>query len=170
MKYLIVTEGSSELALISVLIDKNIFKFNVNDMLDDKPHHKRQLDGYVYALIRSLPKGEEITIIRIGDTLKDNLKIDKSIKSKIKEIIKVCTKPELEKLIIINENLTDEFNKTKDKPSTFLKKQKIGYSKSYKYMYEYFCNIDIIKVLSEYKRIKKHKKDEYYLIDFIRIL
>lgn len=168
MKYLILTEGSTELALINSIIDKGLFKIDVKDILDEQVFHKRQLDGYLYALIRSLPRDEKITIIRIGDTLKDKLKVDKSVRTKVAGVLKVCTKPELEKLIIINEELRSEFNKVKDKPSVFLKKRKIGFNKQYNYIYDYFYNANVKEVLKEYKRIKKHNKDELYLFNFLK--
>lgn len=161
------TEGTSELALINVLIASRLFSVETADMLDEKVFHKRQVDGYIYTLLRALPKSEKITIIRIGDTLRDELKIDKRFKTRIQREIKICTKPELEKLVLISEGLMDEWRKTKLKPSVFLKMQQKRYLKNYEYLYNYFLSINIKEVLSEYKRITKHARDEYYLIDFV---
>lgn len=41
MKYLILLEGNTEKALIEHLMDKGMFKINVDDMLDLRPHQKR---------------------------------------------------------------------------------------------------------------------------------
>lgn len=168
MKYLILTEGRCELALLTVLINQGLFKIDVSDMLDEKVFHKRQLDEYIYTLIRSLPKSEKITIIRIGDTMKDEIKISANYLAWFVDEVKICTKPELEILIILNEGLLKEFNKTSVKPSIFLRMQKIGYSKNYEYMCAYFAQINLQELLQEYKRIKHHLKDEHYLADYLK--
>lgn len=80
MKYLILLEGNSEKAFIELLIDKGLFKINVDDMLDLRPHQKRQLDSYLLAMIRQLDKDEQVKIIRIGDKITDKLKIPKDIR------------------------------------------------------------------------------------------
>lgn len=53
MKYLIMTEGKTEKAFIEMLIDRGIFKIDINDMIDLRPHHKRQLDAALCTLISS---------------------------------------------------------------------------------------------------------------------
>ncbi len=168
MKYLIITEGKCELALLNVLLEQSLFKIDINDMLDEQVFHKRQIDEYLYTLIRALPKSERITIIRVGDTLTDALYIENNYRHLFLEEIKVCTKPELEILMIINEGLLKDFNKTNLKPSVFLRTKKIGYSKNYEYIHDYFIKTKLKELLQEYKRIKLHLKDEHYLIDFLK--
>ncbi len=168
MKYLILTEGKCELTLLNILIEQGLFKIAVHDMLDEQVFHKRQLDEYIYTLVRSLPKEEKITIIRIGDTLTDALVINEKYEAWFEKEVKVCTKPELEILIILNEGLFKEFNKKGLKPSVFLRMQKIGYSKKNEYIYRYFSQSNLKELLLEYKRIKIHLKDEHYLVDYLK--
>lgn len=105
MKYLVLLEGNTEKAFIELLIDKGLFKINVDDMLDLRPHQKRQIDPTLHALIRQLPPKEKVKIIKIDDKLNDKLKVPKDIKEKIDSEEKYCTKPEFEILIIISEGL-----------------------------------------------------------------
>ena len=115
------------------------------------------------------------TILRIGDSQKDELKIPKDLQRIVskKNVIKYCTKPELEILLIINENVLKDYQKSKLIPSEYIKKyfhQKgINYTKSNEFFKENYKKIrDLINNLEEYKRLKKHSKDELYLVDLIK--
>ena len=116
-------------------------------------------------------------ILRIGDKLNDKLKIPKEYRSKIKEIIKYCTKPELEMLLIISEGKNSDFEKVKSKmsPKTFSKENVVynrtRYNNSTAFYREYYGKrIDLlVKTIRRYKRLKgKHEKDEFYLADLLK--
>jgi hypothetical protein len=173
MKYLILLEGNTEKAFIELLIDKGMFKINVDDMIDLRPHQKRQIDPALHALIRQLPPDEKVKIIKIGDKLNDKLKIPKDVKEKIHSEEKYCTKPEFEMLIIISEALYDEYQKVKSKksPKIFAKENikynKNRYNNSQQWIRSYFNEEKIISSLSVYARVSRHKKNELYLIDLL---
>jgi len=174
MKYLVLLEGNTEKAFIELLMDKGMFKIDADDMLDLRPHQKRQIDPALHALIRQLPPEEKVKVIKIGDKLSDKLKIPKDIKAKIESEAKYCTKPEFEMLIIISEGLYDEYQKVKSKkkPKVFAKENIIyngkRYTNSQDWIKGYFSEVKIIFVLNEYKRLSNHKKDEQYLINLIK--
>ena len=145
------TEGSTELAFIKVLQEKNILKFNRESLLMEKIYHSRQIDGEIMGYIQILDCKDKVFIYRIGDGLKDKLKIPKSIISgKIAEIIDISTTPEFEILFIINENLYDEYLKIKSstKPSTFYKKYNKKYNKQYEFVYNYFSNMSNEQIIN----------------------
>jgi F0F1-type ATP synthase gamma subunit len=170
MKYLILLEGGTEKALVEILIEQQLFIISIDDMLDMQPLLYRQIENSMpHALIRQLPSDEKVQIIRIGDKMSDKIKIPNDIKHKIVSVIKYCTKPELEMLIIISEGLYDEYQKFKKvlKPSEFVK-SKIKYNKSYSWVKNYFQEKDIYKILKIYKQKAKHKKEEKYLFDLIK--
>jgi hypothetical protein len=173
MKYLVLLEGKTEKAFIELLMDKGIFKIDADDMLDLRPHHKRQIDPALHALIRQLPPEEKVKIIKIGDKLSDKLKIPKDIKEKIESEKKYCTKPEFEMLIIISEGLYDEYQKVKSKKKTkVFAKENIKfngkrYTNSQDWIKGYFDEDKILKSLMEYKRISKHKNIDFYLYDLL---
>lgn len=164
MKIIVMCEGNSELYLINSLIKKGHIVFE-HELLGDKPHHARQLKQ-LSPLINALPVEEEMLIYRIGDTLKDKLSFDGfELRKEKMQVFKYCTKPEIEILIIINENLLEEYNKASSKISAksfikpYLKKCSIS---------DYFESHDIIGSIREYKRIKTHNNGEFYLADLLK--
>ena len=111
MKYLIMCEGPNELEIIRLLLEHNKLIFTEDDLLNLIPYHARQIGNN--AAVRTalnLYQGE-VQVIRIGDKLGDELKIPREYKSKIKDVKKYCTKPELEMLLIISESIEKEFEK-----------------------------------------------------------
>ncbi len=90
MKYLVLVEGKNELVLVQYLISNNLLLIDKKDMIDDQPHVLRQLNDRkelsrkLLTYICMLDIEDEVIILRIGDTLKDKLKIPSSIKSRIK--------------------------------------------------------------------------------------
>ena len=96
---------------------------------------------------------------------------------KIKEIKKYCTKPELEMLLIISENMDSEFEKLKFKttPKIFCKENivynRTRYNNRTAFYRDYYGNqIDLlVDTIKQYKRLKgKHRKDELYLADLLK--
>lgn len=167
-------EGPNELAVIRILMKNNLFKYKEEDLIGLTPFHARQLDAPQIKIELNMYLGE-FEIILIGDTHKDAFKIPGELKERIVSIEKYCTKPELEMLLIISENLTKEYEKVKTKvsPKEFAKSNIVYNRKKYKndtdfyYLYygdrpEFLC-----EAIREYKRIKKHKKDESYLADLL---
>ncbi len=98
-------------------------------------------------------------------------------KDKIIAVEKYCTKPELEMLLIIAENLLDEYNKVKSakKPKVFAKEHiQCGHQKydnSTRFYELYFGRNPLLLAASikEYKRKHgSHKKEERYLADLLK--
>ena len=65
----------------------------------------------------------QVRILRIGDKQSDKLVIPSEYKDKILSVDKYCTKPELEMLFILAENLEQDFEKLKSsmKAKTYAK-------------------------------------------------
>ena len=129
MRYLIMCEGTNEEKLVELLIDNNKLKIKRSELIGLKPYNIRQLNNptIINELIRY---GERVIVYRIGDTQKDKLKIPIILKNIIssKDIYKYCTKPELEILLIINEELYQDYLKSKKRPKDYAK-EKITYNK-----------------------------------------
>ena len=166
MKRVLGCEGASEVQLLLALIKKGVLIFDKKEILDRRPIHFRQ-PREIAALIDTLPIDEEIVFYRIGDTQKDdyNLSCFSARKDKI-SVVKVCTKPELEILIIINEGLYSEYLKQKSKmmPKQFVKIYVSGYTSFTDYLEKHDLRLAIL----EYKRLKKNEKDELFLADLIK--
>ena len=165
MKILLACEGQSEVYLLNGLIKRGYLSFDCPLLLDE-PIHLRQLVK-IAPIINSLPVDEEIIIYRIGDTLKDDLSLTKfKMRSEHIKTYKVCTKTEVEILVIINEGLYSEFSKApkNTKPKSFIYEYMPSFDPSI-----YFLEHDMTNALKEYKRIKKHHKNELYLIDLLNV-
>lgn len=176
MKFLIMCEGSNELAIMKILLENDCLKFNIDDLLDLRPFHARQIFKSTVIKAALSIYTEKVTILRIGDALNEKLKISSEYKNRIVEIKKYCTKPELEMLIIISENLVSEYDKKKSKikPKDFTKENVIyerrRYDNSTEFYKNYFSDyLKLVNSIKEYKRIKSsHNKDELYLADLLK--
>lgn len=107
----------------------------------------------------------------------DKLKIPAEYKSKIISVEKYCTKPELEMLFIIAEQLTGAYEKVKSgmKPKDFAKANiKLGkkkYDNSTAFYTEYFGNNPalLVRCINDYKKYNgSHGKDEHYLAELLK--
>lgn len=113
----------------------------------------------------------------IGDTQRDKFPIPRELSDIVSKdrIYKYCTLPELEILIIINEGLYKQFQKSKESPKTFAKRNIIynnrRYDQSSDFLEMYYCGKRInmlVDNLIQYKHLKKHKKDELYVADLLK--
>ena len=163
MRYLLMCEGPNEETIINILLDNNKLKISRDDLIGLRPYNIRQLNNpnIIYELKRY---NNPVIIYRIGDTQND-------------KIYKYCTKPGLEIIFIINENLMDNYEKVKSsmKPKTFAKKNikfnGIKYDNSCKFYEMYYAGKNVAKLvknLKDYKKYKKHNKDEKYLADLLK--
>lgn len=176
MKYLIMCEGSNEQCIINLLLDHDKLKIKRDELIGLKPHNAKQLKHP--ALVSELKHyGEEVTILRIGDTLKDEIKIPKDLKSLVSKdrIYKFCTKPELEILLIISEGKFKDYMKKHKKTKTYTKENisynKRKYDQTNNFLEDYFGgkNIDnLVIAIKKYKELKSNQKDELYLSDLLK--
>ena len=160
-------EGNCEVYLLNNLIERGCLIFSKKDILDRKVLHLRQ-PKMIAPVVNTLPIQEEITFYRVGDTQRDEFDLScfgQSRKERI-TIKKICTKPEIEILIIINEGLYTEYLKVSSSvsPKEFVKNK----VKKYTSFNDYIDSHDMVSSIKEYKRLKKHEKDELYLADLLK--
>ena len=86
-------------------------------------------------------------------------------------MINVITAPEIEMLIIVNEDKNREFKKSGKKPSDFCKEDlKMTNVMSYRFVKDYFSNSDILLgAIKKYHEILKIRKGEYTLLDIVKM-
>lgn len=177
MKYLIMCEGSNELEIIRMLLEHDKLVFAEDDLLNLVPYHARQIGNNAAVKTALNLYYGDVEVLRIGDKLNDELKIPREYKGKIKGIKKYCTKPELEMLLIISENMDSEFEKVKSKtsPKIFSKENvvynRVRYDNSTAFYRDYYGErIDLlVNTIKRYKQLKgKHQKDEFYLADLLK--
>lgn len=177
MKYLIMCEGPNELEVVKLLLENDCFTFTMDDLLGLVPYHARQIkgSGQVQTALNMYPG--KVAIFRIGDKLSDKLVIPKEYQEKIISVKKYCTKPELEMLLIISENMTNAFEKVKSKKraKTFAKENIKCGRKAYKndtafYRDYYGNNIPLlVNSIRQYRKHQgAHQKDEHYLAELLK--
>ena len=177
MKYLIMCEGPNELEVVKLLLENDCFTFTMDDLLGLVPYHARQIkgSGQVQTALNMYPG--EVAILRIGDKLSDKLVIPKEYQEKIIYVEKYCTKPELEMLLIISENMTNEYEKVKSKKRAkiFAKENIKCGRKAYKndtafYRDYYGNNIPLlVNSIRQYRKHQgSHQKDEHYLAELLK--
>lgn len=176
MRYLIMCEGTNEEVLINLLLEKNKLKITYDDLIGRRIYHARQIK---HPLIITELKhyNDLVTVIRIGDKQNEKLNIPNDLKRIISKerIYKYCTKPELEILLIISENMLHEYEKVKKEmsPKEYAKKNiKLNgkkYDQSNEFLIDYYRNVNkLISSIKNYKKYKKHLKDEFYLADLLK--
>ena len=176
-KLLIMCEGPNEKEIIKILLENDLQKFTEDDLLGLTPYHARQIktSGQVKTELNIYPG--QVRILRIGDKQSDKLVIPSEYKDKILSVDKYCTKPELEMLFILAENLEQDFEKLKSsmKAKTYAKKHislgKRNYDNSTAFYTEYFGEnpkllVDCIK--KYHKHNGSHNKDEHYLDELLK--
>lgn len=164
MAKIVTCEGKCELSLVDQLIDNGNFFLTREELFDNRAFHIRQLKS-IQSLINSLPFDEEIDVYRVGDTQKDKYDLSPfRLREKHIHIHKICTKPEIEILTIINEGNYDKYMKSRLSPKEFVK----TYMEDCYEFREYIKNHDMLDAIKEYKRIKHHNKDELYLSDYLK--
>lgn len=177
MKLLIMCEGPNELEVIRILLENDKLKCSADDLLNLVPYHARQITSSTVVQTAMKLYPGEVKVLRIGDTLKDELKIPKDYKDRIVEVEKYCTKPELEMLFIIAEQMESEFEKVKSttSPKTFSKEHIVynrrRYDNSTSYYRHYFGDRAelLVESIKRYKQLKgKHQRGELYLADLLK--
>lgn len=161
-------EGKSEVRLVLHLIERGIFFVKAEELLDDRPIHLRQLKE-IAAVINTLDIDEQIEVYRIGDTQKDKLDLTgfEARADKI-TVYKVCTKPEIEILIIIGEGLYKDYCKKSHEHNMTPKEYVKIYLKEWSSIEKYIESHDVVPAIERYKKLKKHDDDELYLWDLIK--
>lgn len=177
MKYLILTEGAAEEALVETLIDKGLTIFTWDDLLDQRTFPNRNIhpNDDIADLIYSLKNNEEVCVYRIIDKDNANFEIPNELKDNIKHFYNICTKPEIEILFIINDGYYEEYLKYKSKynPSSFYKSKNKKYKKGKQFALNYFsslesCLLKDLILLYTQKRGKVHGQNEQSFLEILK--
>lgn len=163
-----ICEGSAENAIIDILLDCGLLIFSREEMIEEEVIRCR--DGKKFEE-KYLRKGfeDKISVIRILDSKRENFKLSKAYVDKV-DVINVITAPEIEMLIIFNEDKYKEFKKSGKKPSSFCKEDlKMAGVKSYDFVKSYFRDpMVLVAAVKKYHEMSKVQKGEYTLLDLLR--
>lgn len=163
-----ICEGAAEAAIMDLLLDNDLLIFTRKEMLEESVIRCRDAKTFESRYLRK-NFNDLISIIRILDSRRENFKISKVYESKV-DVINVITAPEIEMLIILNENRYNEFKKSAKKPSVFCKQElKMSSVKSYDFVRNYFKDTSTLeRAIKRYSEVSKNRKDEYTLLDLLK--
>ncbi len=163
-----IAEGASETAIIDILLDHHLLIFERKEMLEERVLRCRSASTFESRYLR---KGfsEKITVYRILDSRRENFRLSKAYEHKV-DVINVITAPEIEMLIIFNENRYDDFKKSDMKPSEYCRAVlKYRYVKTYDFIAQYFSDPAIlISAIKKYTELSRIPKGEWALLNLIR--
>lgn len=162
-----ICEGSAEQVIIEKLLDAEKLIFSRSQLLEEKIIRCRDAKSFEQRYLR---KGfsEKITVLRILDSRKERFKLSRAYEHKV-DVINIITAPEVEMLVIFNENMYKDFKKSRKKPSIFCKEDlHFRNVKSTDFVQSYFHDMDIlVHSIIEYRRISNVPNGEYSLLDLL---
>lgn len=163
-----ICEGTAERVIIDLLLDNDKLIFSREDLLEHEIIRCRNAKKFEEQYLR---KGftEQITVLRILDSRRENFRLSKVYLDKVK-VINVITAPEIEMLVIHNENKFSHYKSSGMKPSEYCKIElKYQDVKSEPFVKEYFANVDVLAAaIREYKRVAKVQRNEITIADILK--
>lgn len=114
-----ICEGAAEEAVIEILLESDKLIFTCDDMLEGEIIRTRGAQEFEKRYLR---KGfsDKITVYRILDSHRERFALSKAYEPKV-DVINVITAPEIEMLVILNENKYTDYKKSGKKPSEYCK-------------------------------------------------
>lgn len=163
-----IAEGAAETAIIDILLNHHLLIFDREEMLDEQVLRCRSASVFENRYLRKGFSGK-ITVYRILDSRRENFRLGKAYEHKV-DVINVVTAPEIEMLIILNENRYDDFKKSGMKPSEYcMMVLKLHRVKSYDFVTQYFSDPSIlIAAMRKYKEVSRIPKGEWALLNLIK--
>lgn len=177
MKYLILCEGANERELIRILLEHDCLIFNEDDLLGLTPYRARQITKSSIVKTELNMYTGSVEVIRVGDKQSDELLILERYQQQILSVKKYCTKPELEMLLIISENMINKFEKVKSKmkakdfAKNYIQYKHRKYDNSSMFYREYYGDRPklLVNTIVSYSRYNgSHSKDEHYLAELLK--
>ena len=104
-----ICEGGAERTIVGLLLNDHRLIFDYDNLLDGEILRCRKAKDFEERYLR---KGfsEQVTVLRILDSRREAFALSKAYAPKIK-VINVITAPEIEMLIILNEDKYSDFKK-----------------------------------------------------------
>lgn len=163
-----IAEGGAETAIIDILLDHHLLIFDREEMLDEQVLRCRSASMFESKYLRKGFSGK-ITVYRILDSRRENFRMSKAYEHKV-DVINVVTAPEIEMLIILNENRYVDFKKSGMKPSEYcMRSLKLHCVKSYDFVTQYFSDPSVlIAAMKRYTEVSRIAKGEWTLLNLIK--
>lgn len=164
-----ICEGRSEHAIMDILLENNLLKFDRHQLLDEKILGVRSAYKFEQQYLKK-SFYKKITVYRILDSRRENFKVSKLYKDKV-DVVNVITAPEIEMLIIHSEDKYNDCKKTKKKPSEYCKQNlKFTDVKKYSFVKAYFSDVNkLISAIKTYRKKARIQNNEVTLYDLLNI-
>ncbi len=114
-----ICEGAAENAIMDILLDNDLLLFSREDLLEEEIIRCRDGKRFEETYLRK-GFGGKISVIRILDSRPERFKISK-VYEHLVDVINVITAPEIEMLIILNEDRYKEVKKTGKNQASIVK-------------------------------------------------
>lgn len=163
-----ICEGGTETAIMDILLDNDLLTFNREQMIDESVLPRTSVKEFERRYLR-MAYDQKILILRVIDSRREEFNLSKAYRCQV-DMINVITAPEIEMLIIFNEDKYKEFKKSGKKPSSFCKEDlKMSEVKSYDFVKNYFSDsMVLVDAIKKYHEMSKVPKGEYTLMDLLR--
>ena len=163
-----IAEDGAETAILELLPDNHLLIFERDMLIDEKILSCRSASAFESRYLRMGFEGK-ITVFRVLDSRRENFKLSKAYRLKV-DVINVITAPEIEMLVILNENKYKEYKKSGLKPNEFCKSAlKMHRVKSPDFIKQYFSDKDtLVEAIRKYASVSKTRHGEYTLLDLLR--
>ncbi len=162
---LIACEGGAEDAIVRMLLDEGAFCFDKSRLIGVTRLRKasdieRQYLGYEYDL--------PVALLYVTDSLRSRFALSPLYRDTC-TVYRICTRPEIEMLIIINEGRYDDFVRSRMKPSVYCK-QKLGMRdvKRPEEVRRYWTAAKLRAAIAEYGRLHHFEKGELSFAQIVR--
>lgn len=179
----VLCEGDAERAIIDVLVDNKLLCFSREEMFKDGKVRSRNFRDFQKNHLELIKVSKKLVIYRVQDDIpksmtSPNVLPQKQYEHMIDKVVFVITRPEIEMLMIIYNDLEKEYIKylkkaKTPKPSSFIKQHSKEFSKckNYDFVYSHFSSdpSKLIMSLKKYHLSKKHKDVIQINSDFISI-
>ena len=144
-----IAEGAAETAIIDILVDHHLLIFDREEILDEQVLRCRSASAF--------------------DSRREKFRLGKAYEHKV-DVINVVTAPEIEMLIILNENRYDDFKKSGMKPSEYcVTVLKLQHVKSYDFVKQYFSDPSVlIAAMKKYTEVSRIPKGEWALLNLVK--
>ena len=161
---LISCEGGAEDTVIHMLLDDDRFIFNKDAVINITRLRKacdieRQFLGFEYD--------QPVSLLRVVDSLNAKFELGALYRDAC-SVYRICTRPDIEILTIINEDKYDDYCGKRMKPNVYCK-QCLGMSdiKRPDFLTGYWDIENLVRAIRTYARIHRTEPGEYTLADIL---
>lgn len=170
-------EGTTEKAILDMLIDQDMLIFTRDNLVDEaflpmQDLAQKKINIFCERVLRQVDEDEKMDILIVQDR-SIVPKFANLYREKIGTIYILQTKPEIEMLLIHHHNLYDQYQKEKSKmgPKKFLS-QKLRIPEknltSYKVLQEKYPAEVFQKAIIKHSEVSKSMNNTYQLVDILK--